>query len=489
MSTPSSTVRPTLADVYFDWGAEANRSPAPSIGQIVAVAQTSDWGPVNTPTPLDTYDDYLETFGKSDTDLRRAVFGAFKGQGYKGFGGAGQVLAYRQAAPGAAVGTKTLLNTAGTPVSALTLTAKYPGTRANALRITVQAGAVSGQNTLLVLDGALVVEKYDHTTTDIASLAAAINAVSSWFTATSLVTGTALALVSAVAVTGGTDGATLTNSDWTATFAAFDRERWAEFPAYNVTSAPTVALIVAWIQQRNSLGNRCFAMFGGLTGEALATAQARSAGINDYNIINLGEGTLQLLDDQRSCSTAEFVTRYAGARAWRGEARDDIFVRFADVDLVSGASLSDQTQAIATGVVVFSRDNNADAPVFIREAVNTYVDDSQSPVDSQGNKTHPMALYKRIKNVAIQQGIEQEVGDWARGGEILGDLPVNEKTRELVRGRVQLAYSTRESAQVVQPGWTVDIVAGTDDDDFVTYLHGFHPTRSLRQIFNTAKIG
>jgi hypothetical protein len=128
--------------------------------------------------------------------------------------------------------------------------------------------------------------------------------------------------------------------------------------------------------------------------------------------------------------------------------------------------------------------------VFIREAVNTYIDDSQSPVDTQGVKMHPKALYRVIKNIAIQQGIELEIGDWARGGEILGDLPVNDKTRALVLGRVQLAYKVREAAQVVQPGWSVAL-AGTpsDDDDFIEYVHGFHPTRSLRQIFNTARIG
>jgi hypothetical protein len=484
----NSTVRPELADVYFDWEAEDNPSPPASQGGIVAVAATSDWGPVNTPTLFDTYDDYVALHGGSDTDLRRAVFGAFKGQGVNGRGGAGQVLAYRQATASAAKATKTLQNTGA--ANALVLTAKYNGTRANNLRITVQAGTVVGTNDLLILDGALVVEKYTHTTTDIATLAANINALSDWFTATMLVTGVALAAVSALAATGGNDGATLLTADWTATFAALDTVRWNIFPAYNLTDPTIRASIVAWIQQRNSLGSRCFAVFGGAAGESLATAQSRSQAINDFNIINLGEGTLHLTDQNRDVSTAEFTARYAGARAWRGERSDDIYVRFADVDLVSGASLAEQQTALDAGVVVFSRDTSTTAPVFIREAVSTYTNDAQSPVDGQGNKIHPVAQYKRIKNVAIQQGIELEVGDWAREGDVLGELPVNEKTRNLVLGRVQIAYQTRESAQIVQPGWSVKSAPGaSDDDDFVEYLHGFHPTRSLRQMFNTARIG
>lgn len=493
MSVSSPTVRPTLADIYFNWDAEAASSPTPGIGGVVVAAATGSWGPVNTPVLLGSYDGdngYLERFGNGDTDLRRAVFGAFKGQGVNGQGGASAVLTYRQATGSAANAAHTLQNTAGTPANALTLTAKWPGTRANSLRLTVQASAVAGQDELLVLDGSLVIEKYDYAQTDITSLGAAINALSAWFTAAVLVTGTALAHVSSVTVTGGNDGLSLTGTEWTATFNALDRERWAIFPAYNLTDPTIRASIIAWIQLRNSLGSRCMAVFGGASAESLTTAISRSAGINDYDIINLGEGTLHLTDDGRDCSTAEFVSRYAGARAWRGESRDDIFVRFADVELVSGASLTDQQSALAAGVVVFSRDTNATAPVFIREAVNTYTDDSASPVDSNGVKMHPVALYKRIKNIAIQQGIELEVGDWARGGEVLGNLPVSDKTRQLVLGRVTIAYQNREAAQVVQPGWTV-AVAGTpsDDDDFVEYVHGFHPTRSLRQIFNTARIG
>ena len=502
MSATNPTVRPELADVYFDWGTEASSAPQPSTGSTVAVAATSDWGPVNTPVALGSYDGsastdptvesgYLGVFGDSDTELSRAVKGTFTGQGYNGFGGAGTIIAYRQATSAAAAATITLQNTASTPAAALRLTARYPGTRANALRVTVQAGATLGENELLVLDGALVVEKYDHVATDLASLIAEINLLSGWFTATVLVDGVALALVSSAPVSGGNDGAVLTGADWTNTFNAYDRQRWQYFAAYNLIDPTIRASIVAWCQDRNTHGARCMAIFGGAIDEALATAIARSQAINDYDFINLGEGRLHLTDENRDCSTAEFVARYAGARAFRGESAGDIFVRFANVELLSGASLSEQSEALAAGVVVFSRDTDVNAPVFIREAVNTYTDDSLSPIDAQtGVKEHPVALYRVIKNIAIQQGIELEIGDWARGGEILGDLPVDDKTRAIVIGRIQLAYSNREAAQVVQPGWTV-AVAGTpsDDDDFVQYVHGFHPTRSLRQILNTARIG
>lgn len=484
----ATTIRPTLADSYFDYEAEGRTQSPPSIGSIVAVAQTSNWGPTNVATECDSEDEFLATYGGSDTDLYRAVRDAFRGQGVAGKGGAGSVLVYRQATSAAAKGTKVLNNT--TPAAAITLTAKYNGTRANALRITTQAGTAPSTTDILVLDGALVVEKYTAASTDIVGLVAQINATSQWFTAVAGVTSVALALVSASAVTGGVDGETLTGTEWTATFAALDRERWQGFAAYKLTDPTLTASMVAWIKGRNLLGQRSWAVVGGAVAESMSAATTRSQGINDWDVINLGRGTLHLTDDNRDVSTSEFVARYAGARAWRGEGRDDIFVRFANVEIVDGPTLAEQQSALDTGVVVFSRDTNVTAPVFIREAVNTYADDSQSPVDSNGNKLKPKALWRRVKNIAIQQGIELEVQEWARSGDILGELPVNEKTRAIVLGRVKIAYQTRESAQIVQPGWTVADAAGeTDDDDFVGYVHGFHPTRSLRQIFNQARVG
>lgn len=494
MAAPNLTVRPKLADVYFDWEAEGRTVSPVSTGGIVAVAATSSYGPINTPILLRTEDQLYTAFGDGDTPLHRAVRDAFKGQGYNGKGGASAVLAIRQAVASgggaAAKATKVLQNTAGTPATAITLTAKQPGTRANALRITTQAGTTGGTNELLVLDGSLVVERYVHTVADITGLVASINSSSDWFDAVAGDTTAGLALISASALTGGVDGATLTGAEWAATFTALDRDRWAVFAPYGLTDSTIRASLMAWIKQRNELGARSWAIVGGLAGETLDTANTRSAAINQWNVINLGRGTLHLVDEDRNVSTAEFVARYAGARAWRGESRDDIYVRFGGVELVDGPSLTEQVQALDGGTAVFVRDTNPDAPVFVKEAVTTYTNDAQSPTDAEGNKTKPVELYRRIKNVAIQHGIELEVRDWATTGDVLGDQPVDEKSRELVLGRFRIAYQTRQDARIVQAGWTVRLDGPvSDDDDFVACAHGFHPTRSLRQIFNVARIG
>jgi hypothetical protein len=261
---------------------------------------------------------------------------------------------------------------------------------------------------------------------------------------------------------------------------------------------PTIrASFTAWIQQRNTLGRRSMAVIGGALGEDLPTANARSVAVNDYDVINIGVGTLHLDDLGLDVSTADFTPRVAGAIANRGEARDLIYARFADVSLTSAPLLSDESSALASGTTIFTRDTNADAPVFIREGVTTYSDDSQSPVVN-GQKTHPVRdsrgikVYASIKNVRIQHAIELEVDDWATAGGVFGDLPVDDKTRGIVLGFITTLYQRREEAEIVQPGWTVTLdpsVEVSDDDDFVQYLHGFHPTRSLRQLYNVARIG
>lgn len=481
-----------LAGSYFNWEAEGAPTVVPSIGAIVVAPGTHDWGPTNVAVLVEDMDDFRFVFGKStDTPLFRAVYNAFKGDIN---GGAGAVLAYRQATSSAATAVKILNNTAAAP--ALTLTALYKGTRGNDFRLTTQASATPSSTDLLVLDGALVIERYTFLTafdaTTAANLAAAINRDSGWLSATVGTTGTALAAVSAQALTAGDDGATLVGGDWLAMQDALDAERWAVIGAYGLTDPTIRAAMEAWISQRNSLGQRSTVVFGGASGESLATANTRSDGLNNWECVNLGVGSLLLDDLGISVSTAEFTTRMAGAIANRGETRDMIYVRFPDVSLEDAPTRTDEESALDHGTTVFSRDTNLTAPVFIREAVTTYTDDSQSPVDDEGNKTHPVDQYKRIKNLSIQHAIELEVNDWATGGGVLGDLPVNDRVRAQVLGFLTVIYQRREDAEIIQPGWTVLLdpaVPVSDDDDFVCYLHGFHPTRSLRQMVHRARVG
>jgi hypothetical protein len=249
------------------------------------------------------------------------------------------------------------------------------------------------------------------------------------------------------------------------------------------------------MKSRNDLGQRSMLVVGGSAAEAFGTANTRSQGINDWDVVNVGGPTLHLDDLGVDASSSDLTARVAGSIAARGESRDLIFARFADLSVPVGvalASLSEQEDALAAGSTVFAQDTNAAAPIFIKEGVTTYANDAASPLDEQGHKTHPVSLYKRIKNIRIEHGIELEVTDWATSGDVLGELPVDEKTRAVVIGFLKTIYQRREVAEIVQPGWSVTLdpaVPQSDDDDFVAYAHTFKPTRSLRQMFHRARVG
>lgn len=490
----SKSARPRSAGSYFNWESDAVLTLPPSTGGIVAVPMTGNWGPIRSTVLLLNFDEFTQVFGAKDCPLKRAVYGAFKGEGRPGKGGAGAVLVYRMGTVASAPATGVLNNTAA--AAALTLTARYHGTRANDFRRTVQASAIAGKSELLILDGSLVVEKYTFNTAysagDAAALKAEIDSTSDWFTSTVGATGVALATISAVAFTGGNDGDVLTSAEWLQATVAFDAERWAIIAPYGLTDSATRTALVAWLVQRNQLGRRSLMVLGGAAAEIASTANARSTAINDPNIVNLGIGTLHLDDLELDVGTAEMVTRVAGSIANRGETRDLIYARFQDVTGVIVATLTEEVDALAAGTTVFSQDTHADAPVFIKEGVTTYANDAQSPVDENGVKTHPVALYKRIKNLRVQHAIEVEVEDWFTSGDVAGALPVNDRIRALAIGFMAGRYQAREDAEIVQPGWTVVLDTdppADDDQDFIQLRHGFHPTRSLRQLFNTVRLG
>lgn len=491
---------PKLAGSYFTWEAEQARTVPATIGGILAVVGTHDWGPVNTAVLCRTWQNFISTFGSSETELSRAVFLGFKGQGFGGRGGAGSVLVVRQAASSAAKAAKILQNT--TPAAALTLTAKHPGTRANALRVTVQAGSVTGTKELLILDGALVKEKYVFPDTGsgvLATLAAEINLLSPWVTATVQAdAGVALANISATPLTGGLDGATLTGAEWTATQAILDVERWSVLAPANLTDSAILAALRAWQKDRNANSVRCLLVDGAAaseTGANVAAAVTRATGTNNWDEVVLGAALLRDETFNRDMSTAEYASRVAGAIIARGEKLDSFYLRFSDVSLLSGPSLAGEVACLDGGVTTFSRDTNPDAPVFIREGLTSYSDDALSTVDNEGAKTHPVSFYKRIKNVRIQHAIELEAQEWATSGNVIGEFPVSDRSRSMVLGHYKTLYQGRQDNEVVQPGWSVGIDqqatadAGGDDSDGIFVQHGFHPTRSVRLIMNTARIG
>lgn len=487
----SKSNRPALPGAYFNFEQQQADSIPANPGTAVAIPFTHDWGPFETVTRVSSFAEFQAIFGASDdTDGYRAVRQAFQGEGFDGRGGAGEVVCYRFGGSSAAKASQTLNNTSSS--AAITLTARYEGTRGNDLRVTTQDYAAdSSQNELILLDGTTVVEKYQYADTDITDLAAQINARSDWVTAGSVTSGTALSAVSAQAFTGGNDGTTLLAADWTGALDALDVHRFAVLCAYNLTDSSIRATVASWIDDQNELGKRFFGVFGGSAGESLATAETRSAALASPNIVNVGVGTvtdstLGSGQSEQTLGTSEFAARVAGALAARGEYQSLTHARFAGVELTVGATLSELESAFDAGIVALGRDSHATAPVHIKTGLTTW-----TQTDAASDPSKPYLIYRQPKYVRTIHGIEGDLTQWAEEN-IIGLRVINDATREAVVGEVKARLSERQTLGAIQPGWTVGIDQNpppSDDDEFVAIVISASFARALEQVYFTVSVG
>lgn len=127
----------------------------------------SPWGPVNVPTVVTSWMDYVSTFGPFDPnsfldDAAYVFFNVFPGK---------QMVVCRVVGAGATKGTVTLLDRAGVPIATLKIDQRHPSSRAD-IRYTVEDG--SEVNTFrLTLRSVLLNAKeiHDNLKMDAASLA------------------------------------------------------------------------------------------------------------------------------------------------------------------------------------------------------------------------------------------------------------------------------------------------------------------------------
>lgn len=485
----SKSNRPTLPGAYFNFEQQQAAAVPSNPGTAVAIPFTHDWGPFETVTRVSSFAEFQSVFGASDdTEGYRAVRQAFQGEGFDGRGGAGEVVCYRFGGSSAAKAAITLNNSSA--AAAITLTARYEGTRGNDLRVTTQdLAADSTKNELIILDGTTIVERYEYADTDITNLAAQINESSDWVTAGSVTSGTALATVSGSALTGGNDGTTLLAADWTAALDALSVHRFAVFCAYGLTDSTIRTTVATWIDDQNDLGKRFFGVFGGAAGETLATARTRSAALANSNIVNVGIGTvtdatLGSGQTSQTLSTAEFAARVAGALAARGEYQSLTHARFAGVELTVGATLSELESAFDAGIVALARDSHATAPVHIKTGLTTWT-------RSVATADKPYLIYRQPKYVRTIHGIEADLTQWAEEN-IIGVRVINDTTREAVVGEVKARLAEREALGAIQAGWTVGIDQSpppSDDDEFVAIVISASFARALEQVYFTVSVG
>lgn len=488
----SKSSRPLRPGSYFNWVALQPVAVPAAIGSIVAVGFTHTWGPLKTPVPLGSIGDFLNIFGDVPSSLTpgyMAVKQAFQGEDVGGVNGAGTVIAYRMGGSAVAAATHTFLNTAGSPASALTLTAKYPGTFGNSLNITTQVNALDGTKTdLLVFAGTTLLETWTFLATDIATAAATLTADSAWVSGTSLVTGTRLAYVANVNLTGGNDGATLVSGDYTAAMSDLGSQRFGILVFQNLTDGSIISALLSWAQNlNNNAGKRFFTVLGGVADESASTAVTAAAAVNDPNFIRFGVGHVTdsgLLDtngNPTSLSTAQAAPRIAGILAARGEQLSMTFTNVAGWALYNAASDADILSCLNGGVICASLTTNS-VPVRLESARTTYT--------TTNNSDMPYTTYRNPKAVATMHGVQTELQEWGDAN-VVGQ-PVDSDTRAAALGQIGVVMDRRVTQRIVQAGYTAiidPVPPASDSDEFVAFEIQFLYTRSAEQVFFTGQIG
>lgn len=486
----SKTGRPKLPGAYFNF-AGVSPSPLPaSPGSAVAIPFTHDWGPLDETVRVNSFAQFQAVYGTTDTtDGYRAVRQAFMGEGVDGRGGAGEVVCHRIGAASAAKATLVLNNTSAAP--AITLTARYHGTRGNSLKITTQDYASDSlKNELIILDGTVILERFVYTDTDITSLAAAINSRSQWVTAGSVTTGIALAIVTGTSMASGDNGLTILIGDWTAAIAALELAPFAALCCYGLNDASTKTAVIAWAAAQNLIGKRFFTVFGGAAAESVSTAVTRSTACANPNILNVGVGTitdttLGTGGTRLALSTSEFAARVAGALVARGELRSLTYARFAGVELTIGPTLAELETCFDGGVIALARDSHTEAPVHIKAGLTTW-----TQTNADADPTKPYLIYRQPKYVRTMHGIETDLTEWAQDG-VLGSS-ITESTKDAVVGQAKANLAARTAAGAIQEGWTVGIDQDpipTASDEFIALKINASFARALEQIYFTVSVG
>lgn len=415
-------------------------------GGVVAMPIVHDWGPTGVFHEITDSAGFDATFGDSSTNDRFAVLGALAGTG-EADSGASSVIVYRMPLAGQVAAEKTLTNT--TPANALTLTAKYKGTRGNDITFTVRDHpGDAAQDQLLIYENGVLQETFNYANTDITALGALVNDTvtgSDYVKATVLITGVALATVTSQALNGtvGADG-TPTGSDYTAAQSAFEAQPFNLFAIPGMTDTTILASARAWIQSLNGASRRVMFIEAGGSADTISDAITRSALTStDGDFVNFGYNRFVNDVSGTTYNGSQMVGYFAGIIAGAGVTGSITFARLEGFDLdatQTALTNSDVEDAIEGGVVVFTKDARG---IRVEAEVTTFTDDD--------DPDHPLDVFGSIKSVRTLHQIENDFTeiteeDW------IGDVSNTEAARDSYLATLLQYLKTLEDDGALKPG-------------------------------------
>lgn len=435
----SATDRPVLPGFYMAFRSAAAEAVQGGSRGTVVVPVRAHWGPVQQFVAIGSEKDAVETYttdvtgnATAYTTVRMALLG-----------GAKQVLAYRVTDGTEAASALTLTDSAGTPVAALKLEAKFPGSRGNAFKATVQTNPVdSGKKEIKLFEGTQLLRTFTFVSGTMQAAVEAINTDTGnlWIRATKLADGNGtLAAATGVSFAGGNSGLTsVANANYLNALAAFETQAFDAVALDGVTDPSLLASFAAWVTRLRNEGKGIVGIVGGsLTddraSDAVSKAVTRSASFNHEGIVNVGTGAVLADIAYGSAQVAPYV---AGLIAGQPLNASTTYASTPFADAARRWTRAEQEQAVRGGVFLFIHDGKQ---VKALRGINSLT----------GLREGQSAGWKKIRTIRVMDAIN---GDLQRTAETayIGKVNNTEEGRLALIGACKQYLQSLAQASVIE---------------------------------------
>ncbi len=278
----------TRPGVYFRTIKNDNVVQAENIAGIVAIALRANWGPLGE---VRTLESEAEIYGLYGDDSAAGSYTALIRKAL--MGGAARVKVVRVGTGGTKAAITLKDTTGGTPVSVITLTAKYAGTRPLSVTIRDSLADPTNKRECIIYTGTKELTKVEFAkgSAEVDALVAAIAANgASAVTAAKLAAGNGtLADLTQTAFTTVGASPTITNTDYSNAFTLLEAESWKVLCVDSVDTT-VHALVSAFITRANASGILGIAVISEPKSVALATRKADAAAFNSHNVVYVLNG-------------------------------------------------------------------------------------------------------------------------------------------------------------------------------------------------------
>ena len=391
---------PVLPGFYMAFRSAAAAAVQPGTRGVVAVPVRAHWGPAREFVEVTGEAAIAEAF--SDSELGGAT--AYSTLKLALLGGASKVLAYRLTDGTEAAAAATLQDAAAdTPASVLKLTAKHPGERGNAFKVTVQPNASdAGKKDLKLYEGTALLRTFTFDNGSVQAAADAVNGDSAnkWIAAAVLAEGNGqLADATGIALAGGKSGIEgVDNADYVAALGALETQEFNALALDGVTDPALLASVLSWVKRVRGEGKGVIAVLGGSSADdkasdAVAKATARSAGFNSEGIVNVGVGAKLAGVEYSSAQLSAYA---AGLIAGQALSESTTYAPAPFEDVTRRWTRSEQEQAVRGGVFLFIHDGRQ---VKALRGVNSLVSLGQ-------NQNAP---WKKIRTIRVMDSINSDL--------------------------------------------------------------------------------